>query len=152
MIHFPHLLNNSVINPYQMSSVHQQSSSSSQNTPRDNRCFIARTVTQRAMSCNHRWYICLLHWMIQPLIHLFCPWFVNSHPTLHSWASTNKIAGTQHHHKLIFHSSCHVQRILVVATTVEQGTIGVGKKWLLVITGALIARTVNQISISFHHR
>ena len=32
-------LNNSVINPYQLSSVHQQSSSSSRNTPRDNRLF-----------------------------------------------------------------------------------------------------------------
>ena len=32
-------LNNSVINPYQFSSVCQQSSRSSQNTPRDNRCF-----------------------------------------------------------------------------------------------------------------
>ena len=32
-------LNNSVINPSQLSSVFQQSSSSSHNTPRDNRCF-----------------------------------------------------------------------------------------------------------------
>ena len=27
-----------------------------------------------------------------------------------------KITGTQHHHKLVLHSSCHVQRVLVVAT------------------------------------
>ena len=32
-------LNNSVINPYQLSSVDQQSSISSQKTPNDNRCF-----------------------------------------------------------------------------------------------------------------
>ena len=32
-------LNNSVVNPSQLSSVCQQSSSSSHNTPRDNRCF-----------------------------------------------------------------------------------------------------------------
>ena len=37
-----------------------------------------------------------------------------------------KITGTQHHHKLIPYSSCHVQRVLVVATRVEQGTMRVG--------------------------
>ena len=54
------------------------------------------------------------------------------------WPSTNKITCTQHQHKLILHSSCHVQRVLIVAT--------------LVITGALIARTVTQRTIIFHHR
>ena len=44
---------------------------------------IARTVTQRAMICHHWWYLCLLHWMVQSLIHLSCPRFVNSHPALH---------------------------------------------------------------------
>ena len=44
---------------------------------------ISRTVTQRSMICHHRWYLCLLHWIIQSLIHLRCPQFVNSHPDLH---------------------------------------------------------------------
>ena len=44
---------------------------------------IAITITQRAMSCHHRWYLCFLHWMIQSLIQLSCPRFVNSHPALH---------------------------------------------------------------------
>ena len=44
----------------------------------------ARTVTQRSMSCHHRWYMCLLHWMIQSLIQLICHWFINSHPDLHT--------------------------------------------------------------------
>ena len=51
------------------------------------------------------------------------------------WLSTNKITCTQHHHIRISHSSCHVQRVLVVAT--------------LVITGALIARTVTQRAMGF---
>ena len=68
------------------------------------------------------------------------------------WPSTNKITGTQHHHKLILHSSCHVQRVLVVAAKVEQGTIRVGNERLLVITGALITRTVTQRATSCHHR
>ena len=44
---------------------------------------IARRVTQRAMICHHRWYMWLLHWMIQSLIHLRCPRFVNSYRSLH---------------------------------------------------------------------
>ena len=44
---------------------------------------IARTVTQRAMIFHHRWYLCLLHLMIQSLIQLSFPSFVNSHPDLH---------------------------------------------------------------------
>ena len=67
------------------------------------------------------------------------------------WPSKNKITGTQHHRKLILHSSCHVQRVLVVATKVEHGTIRVGNEWLLVITIDLIARTANKRSASFHH-
>ena len=63
-----------------------------------------------------------------------------------------KIKGTQHHHKLILHSSCHFQRVLVVATKAEQGTIRVGNERHLVITGALIASTVTQRETSFHHR
>ena len=53
------------------------------------------------------------------------------------WPSTNKIACTQHQHKIILCSSCHVQRVLVVA--------------ILVITGALISRKVTQRSMIFHH-
>ena len=66
------------------------------------------------------------------------------------WPSTNKITGTQHHHKIILHSSWHVSRVLGVATKVEQGTIRLGNKQLLVITGASIATTVTQIATSCH--
>ena len=65
---------------------------------------------------------------------------------------SNKLTGTQHHHNLILHSSCHVQRLLVVATEVEQGTNRIGNERPLVITGALTARTVTQREISFHCR
>ena len=68
------------------------------------------------------------------------------------WTSTNKITGTQHHHKLVLSSSCHVQRVLVIATKVEQGKIRVGNKWLLMITGAQITRTVTQKSRICHHQ
>ena len=68
------------------------------------------------------------------------------------WPSTNKIKGTQHHHKLILHSSCHIQRILVVATEVEQVTIRVGNERLLVITSALISSIVTQRATICHHR
>ena len=44
---------------------------------------IARIVTKRAMSCHHWWHLCLIHWMIQLLIKLSCPRFVNIHPALH---------------------------------------------------------------------
>ena len=67
------------------------------------------------------------------------------------WPLTKKIKVTEHHHKLILHSSCHIQMVLVVATKVEQGTIRVVNKGLLVVTGSLIARTVDQISTSCHH-
>ena len=68
------------------------------------------------------------------------------------WPSTNKITRTQHYHKLIFHSSCHAQRVLVVATKVGQGTIRVGSKQLLLITSTLISRTFTKRSISCHHQ
>ena len=63
-----------------------------------------------------------------------------------------KITGTQHHHKLILYSSCHIQRVLVVSEKVEQGTIRVGNKPLLLITGDFIARIVNQRAMSCHHQ
>ena len=44
---------------------------------------IASTVTQRAMSFHHWWYLCLLHLILQSLIHLSCPCFVNIHQYLH---------------------------------------------------------------------
>ena len=44
---------------------------------------ISMTVTQIEVSCNHRWYLCLLHWIIQSLIQLSCPRFINSYPDLH---------------------------------------------------------------------
>ena len=65
---------------------------------------------------------------------------------------TNNITGTQHNHKLILHSSCHVSRVLVVTTKVEQEKIRVGNERLLVITGALIATTVTQRGMSFLYR
>ena len=63
-----------------------------------------------------------------------------------------KITGTQHHHKLILHSSFHVSRVLVVTPKLEQGTIRVGNEQLIVITGALIARVVTQRSINSQHQ
>ena len=66
--------------------------------------------------------------------------------------STIKITGTKIHHKLILYSSCHVPRLLVVATRVEQGTIRVGNKQILVINGALIVTTVTQREKSCHNR
>ena len=68
------------------------------------------------------------------------------------WPSTNKIKGTQHHHKLILHPSCQSSRVLVVTTKVEQGKIRVGKKRLLVITDALIATTFTQKVTSCNYR
>ena len=68
------------------------------------------------------------------------------------WPSINKITGIQHHHKLILHSSCHISRVLVVATKVEQGKIRVGNKQLIMITGVLIATAVTQIATIFHYR
>ena len=69
------------------------------------------------------------------------------------WQLTNKISGTQYHHKLIFYSSCHVpRRVLGGATKVEPGTIRVGGERLLVITGALIATTVAQRASRCHYR
>ena len=60
---------------------------------RDDRCFNFTAFTQREMSCHHQWYLCLLHWMIQSLIHLIYPRFVDSHPDFHR---------TQHQsHKLL---------------------------------------------------
>ena len=44
---------------------------------------IAMTVTQRAIICHHRWYLFLLHWIIDSSIHLICPRLVNSHTALH---------------------------------------------------------------------
>ena len=41
--------------------------------------------------------------------------------------------------------------VLLVTTKVEQGKIRVGKKQLLVITGALIATTITQRAMSFHY-
>ena len=44
---------------------------------------IPRTVTKIEMSCHHRWYLCLIHLIIQTSIHLSCTWFINSSPALH---------------------------------------------------------------------
>ena len=44
---------------------------------------IAITLTQRKMSCRHRWYLSFHHGMIYSLIQLRCSQFVNSHPALH---------------------------------------------------------------------
>ena len=68
------------------------------------------------------------------------------------WWPSGKKTGTQHHHKLILHSSCHASRVLAVTTKVEQVTIRVGNEQLLMITGALIATTVTQRATSYHYR
>ena len=69
------------------------------------------------------------------------------------WQLTNKISGTEYHHKLIFDSSCHVpRRVLGGATKVEPGTIRIGGERLLVITGALIATTVTQRASRCHYQ
>ena len=69
------------------------------------------------------------------------------------WPLTNKITGTQYHHKLILYSSCHVpRRVLGGATKVEQVTIRVGGERLLLIIGYVIAQTVTQRATSCHYR
>ena len=69
------------------------------------------------------------------------------------WQLTNKISGTQYHHKLIFYSSCHVpRRVLGGVTKVEPVTIRVGGEQLLAITGDLIATTVTQRASRYHYR
>ena len=65
---------------------------------------------------------------------------------LGTWQLTNKISGTQYHHRLIFYSSCHVpRRDLGGATKVKPGTIRVGGEQLLMITGALFATTALKL-------
>ena len=44
---------------------------------------ITITLTQRAMSCRHQWYLCFPHGIIHSLIQISCPWFVNRHADLH---------------------------------------------------------------------
>ena len=69
------------------------------------------------------------------------------------WPLTNKISGTQYHHKLIFYSSCHVpRRVLGGATKAEHRTIRVWGEELLVITGALNSTTVTQRATRRHYR
>ena len=69
------------------------------------------------------------------------------------WQLTNKLSGTQYHHKLIFYSSCHVpRRVLGGATKVEPGKIRVGGERFLAITGALIATNVTQRASICHYR
>ena len=69
------------------------------------------------------------------------------------WQLTNKISGTQYHHKLILYSSCHVpRRVFGGATKVELVTIRVGGEQLLAITGAFIATTVTQRALICHYR
>ena len=68
------------------------------------------------------------------------------------WRLTNKISGTEYHHKLILYSSWHIPiRVLGGATKVEPRTIRVDGKRLLVITGALIATTVTQRASRCHY-
>ena len=69
------------------------------------------------------------------------------------WPLTNKITGTQYHHKLILYSSFHVpRRVLGGATKVEPGTIRVGGERLFVTTGDLIATAVTQRAKSCNYR
>ena len=69
------------------------------------------------------------------------------------WKLTNKIPGTQYHHKLIFYSSCYIpRRVLGGAKKVEPGKIKVGGERLLAITGALIETAVTQRASRCHYR
>ena len=76
------------------------------------------------------------------------------HLALTLWSPlTNKISGTQYHHKLILYSPCHIpRRVLGGATKVKPGTIRVGGERLLLITGALIATTFTQRATRCHYR
>ena len=76
-------LNNSVINPPQLSSVFNSHPGLHITLLVITSALIATAVTQRAMRCLQRWYLCFLHGMIHSLIQLSCPHFVNSHPALH---------------------------------------------------------------------
>ena len=76
-------LKNSVINQPQLSLVCQQSSSSSPNSPRDNKCLDSNHINSKRMSFRKRWYLSFPHGIIHSLIQLSCPRFVNSHPALH---------------------------------------------------------------------
>ena len=82
LISFSPPFNNSVINPSQLSSVRQQHSALHISLLVITGALIARTVSQREMNCHHRWYLCLLHWMIPLIIQLSCPRFVSSRPDL----------------------------------------------------------------------
>ena len=66
--------------------------------------------------------------------------------------STNKITGTQHHHKPILPSSCHIQRVLIIATEVEHGKIRVVNEQLLMITGYPIETKFTLRATSCHHQ
>ena len=69
------------------------------------------------------------------------------------WTLTNKILGTQYHHKIILYSSCHVlRRVLGGATKVKPEKIRVGGERLIVITGSLIATTVTQRALRCDYR
>ena len=57
-------LNNSVINPPQLSRLVNSHPALHRTLLVITGDLIARKVTQISMSCHHRWYLCLLHWMI----------------------------------------------------------------------------------------
>ena len=76
-------LNNSVINPPQLSSVFNSDPGLHLIVPVITNVLTAITLTQRAMICCHRWYLWFLHVMIHSSIQLSCHRFVNSHPALH---------------------------------------------------------------------
>ena len=101
-------LNNSVINPSHLSSVGQQSSISSHNTPHDNWCFNSKDSKSKSNEFPS---------LVIPVPHQLNDSVIN--PT---------------HMPLVFnsHADIHIS--------------------LLVITSALIARTLNQRAISFHHQ
>jgi hypothetical protein len=62
--------------------------------------------------------------------------------------STNKITGIQHDNEPVsfkpLHSSWDVQRVFLVVTKVEQGTIVMWDEGLLLIAGASVAKAVTH--------
>ena len=76
------LLNNSVINPPQLSSVCQQSYRFSPNSPRDNKCLDSNHINSKSNELSSPVIPKLPPWNYPFIIKISCPRFVNSHPAL----------------------------------------------------------------------
>ena len=91
VISFYPSLNNSVTNPYQLSLVRQQSSRSSHFTAVTTGALIARKANQREISCHHRWYLCLIHWIIQSVTQLSYANAVRKYVRTHKYQNSNVV-------------------------------------------------------------